>query len=69
MLMANDDRLGDAIRELAAGLVENGRGSCRFTVGLPDTVAKFELRLVSVTANRKRSPHSIDGVIAVERGL
>lgn len=60
------DRLGDAIRELAAGLVENGRGSCRLAVELPDAVAHFELRLVRVSANRKRGLRRVGGVLVIE---
>lgn len=49
-----DDRLGDAIRKLASGLVECGKGSCRVTVELPESIAQFELRLIRTAPKRLR---------------
>jgi hypothetical protein len=60
------DRLGDAIRKLAGGLVECGKGNCRLTVELADTVAHFELRLVKVTAKRRRGLRRVGGVLVID---
>jgi len=56
------DRLGDALREIAAGMAEGGTTSCRFCVDSERSSAHFELRLVSVV---KKRPKRVGGVLVI----
>ena len=57
------DRLGDAVRELAAVLVDGGTRNCRFCVVHRNLEAHFELRLVKVTPKKRLK--RVGGVLVI----
>ncbi len=66
MSTAGNDRLGDALREIARGMGGHGKGRCRFTVELAGAVAHFELRLVMVTAKRRHGLRRVGEVLVID---
>lgn len=48
-----NDRLGAAIKQIAAGMAEHGRDRVRLTVAIGKIEAMFEIRLVRVHARKQ----------------
>jgi hypothetical protein len=64
--MSSDDRLGDAIKELARGMTEHGKDRVRFTVPIGSLEALYELRIVRTRARPKCQ--RVGGVLVVYPG-
>lgn len=56
------DRLGDALRELAAGLLEGAATSCRFSLESGSASAHFEVRLIDVVKKQRKRAHGLTRV-------
>lgn len=62
----NPDRLGDAIRELARTMAENGQSSMRFAVVTQTHRAHYEVRLIATRERGHFAPRPQDHVIEVD---
>ena len=61
-MKAEPDRLGDALRRLADGMVKGGTQKCRFSVDSETASAHFEVRIVALV---KKRPKRVGGVLVV----
>lgn len=61
----NPDRLGDAIRELARTMAENGRDRMELRVVTPTHRAVYEIRLLHTATRKSYAPRRI-GIPVIE---
>lgn len=54
-MMAAEDRLGDALREIALGMVAHNKPCIRMQVLIGDVEATYEVRLIKVRKKMKVS--------------